>query len=423
MNCCILGKDATPATDEFNIFIKEVAKEMTVKAGQKCTAIRRTIVPENMTEDVIKALRERLSKSVLGNPEVEGVRMGPLAGLEQVDEVKAKVEELLTCCEVAHGSDPDFHVEGADRQKGAFMPITLLYCNDPFTHSAPHDIEAFGPVSTILPYKTTDEAIELAKLGKGSLVGSVVTADDNFAKEVVLGSACMHGRMVVLNKDCAKESTGHGSPMPHLVHGGPGRAGGGEEMGGVRGVMHYLQRTAIQGSPTTLTAITGILQPGCHPIKATVHPFRKMFDDLKIGETLVTHKRTVTEADIVNFANVSWDHFYAHTDTTSLEGSIFEKRVAHGYFILSAAAGLFVDPAKGPVLANYGIDEVRFTEPVYAGETIYVKLSVKEKIKHQKKPDDQVAKGVIKWQIEVINTEEVTVAIGTILTLVQRRED
>jgi len=423
LNCCILGPDAAPGTPEFDIFIKDVVREVTVKAGQKCTAIRRTIVPESRVEDVIKALSEQFKKRVLGDPSVEGVKMGPLAGRSQVDDVRAKLQELLKSCEVAYGSNDDFEVMGGDREKGAFLPATLLYCKDPFNSVDAHGIEAFGPVSTIFPYKNTEEAIELAKLGQGSLVGSIVTNDEKFATDVVLGSACMHGRLLVNNRDSAAESTGHGSPMAHLVHGGPGRAGGGEELGGVRGILHYMQRTAIQGSPSMLTAITNVYQPKAEQTEDIVHPFRKYFEDLKIGETLVTHKRTVTEADVVNFANISGDNFYAHMDVTSLEGTLFEKRVAHGYFVLSAAAGLFVDPKKGPVLANYGLDECRFIKPVYVGATIGVRLTVKEKIYQEKKTEDEIPRGIVKWQVDVYDETGETVALATILTLVQRKEE
>ncbi len=420
LNCCILGEDITPDMPEFELFIKEVTREMTTKAGQKCTAIRRTIVPENRVVEVANALKARLSKVVIGNPATEGVRMGSLASLSQKADVRAKTLELMRVCEPLYGQLDGFNVVGADAEKGAFAPIMLLYCQNPFAVDAPHSVEAFGPVNTILPYKNTDEAIELAKMGKGSLVGSLFTANNKVAKEIVLGAACMHGRMLVLNRHSAGESTGHGSPMPQLVHGGPGRAGGGEEMGGIRGVMHYLQRTAIQGSPTTLSAITGNYLLGADEIVKPVHPFKKQFDDLEIGETLTTHKRTITEADIVNFANLSWDHFYAHTDDTSFEGSVFERRVAHGYFIISAAAGLFVDAAKGPVLANYGLDELRFTKPVYVGDTIYVKLSVKEKIAKDLR-EGEVPQGVVKWQVQVFNQLHELVALATILTLVERK--
>ena len=420
LNCSILGLDSVPGTEEFNLFIKEVAKEMTVKAGQKCTAIRRAIVPENMMEDVSKALKARLEKVVIGDPSQEGVRMGPLAYRDHKKDVQQQVEELKKYCDVIMNGEVQ-ELKGGNKDEGAFMSPTLLLCKNALKEPAVHEIEAFGPVSTLMSYKTTEDAIKLAKMGQGSLVGSLVTKDDNFAKEIVLGVASYHGRVMVLNADCAKESTGHGSPMPQLVHGGPGRAGGGEEMGGLRGLTHYMQRTAIQGHPTTLTKITNVYQPGALQKEDVIHPFKKYFQELEVGDTLVTHKRTITEADIVNFGNLSWDHFYAHTDTTSLADSFFESRVAHGYFIISAAAGLFVDPGKGPVLANYGLDELRFIKPVYVGETIGVRLTVKEKI-DQEKREDEHARGIVKWQVDVYDTEGETVALATILTLVQKRE-
>lgn len=421
LNCCILGPDAQPGTPEFDLFIKDVLREMTVKAGQKCTAIRRVIVPEALQEAVGQALKEKLSKNTIGDPRVEGVRMGPLAGKNQLTDVQSKVQELLQSCDVYFGSDPNFEVMGGNREKGAFMSPLVLIARDPLRNNAAHSIEAFGPVCTLMGYQNTAEAIELAKLGGGSLVGSIVTYNDAFATEVTLGAACMHGRLLINNRDCAKESTGHGSPMPHLVHGGPGRAGGGEEMGGIRGVMHYMQRTAIQGSPSTLTTITQVYQPGSKQTEDLVHPFRKYFEELSIGETLITHKRTVTETDIVNFANISGDNFYAHMDETSLEGTLFERRVAHGYFILSAAAGLFVDPKKGPVLANYGLEDCRFTKPVYVGATIGVRLTVKEKIAQEQKNPEDLPRGIVKWLVEVYDETGETVALATILTLVQRK--
>jgi len=421
LNFSLLGKDAVPGTPEYDLFIKEVGREMTVKAGQKCTAIRRILVPDNLVEDVIKSLKTRLIDIRLGNPSVEGVKMGPLASKGQVDEVKSKIFELLKCCEVAYGNQDDFEVTGADKNKGAFMPSMLLYCKDGIKNDAPHDIEAFGPVSTIMGYKNTAEAIELARKGKGSLVGSVFTNDADFAKDMVLGTAAWHGRIMIMNAAAAGESTGHGSPLGHLVHGGPGRAGGGEEMGGIRGVKHYMQRTALQGSPTMLTKICNEFIRGSEIKEDVVHPFRKYFEELNIGDTLLTHRRTVTEADIVNFAGISGDFFYAHTDETSLEGSIFEKRVAHGYFVVSAAAGLFVDPKKGPVLANYGLDNLRFTLPVYIGDTISVRLTCKRKTKKENK-EGQIPQGVVEWDVEVKNQNGETVATETVLTLVQRKE-
>ncbi|MFM2136058.1 MAG: hypothetical protein RL021_1458 [Bacteroidota bacterium] len=421
LNCCILGPDAEPGTDEFNLFIKEVSREMTVKAGQKCTAIRRTIVPEHLTQAVIAALSERLKGTTIGDPSVEGVRMGPLASLGQVKDVKEKVQQLMSGCEMVYGDLEQVDVVGADSKRGAFISSMLLYCRDPFKTMGPHEIEAFGPVSTVMPYKTADEAAELAKMGKGSLVGSVITNDNHFAKTVVLGSACMHGRMLVINRHCAQESTGHGSPLAHLVHGGPGRAGGGEEMGGVRGVHHYMQRTALQGSPTVLTHILDQYLPGAEVKEDVIHPFRKYFEEIKVGDTLFTHKRTVTEADIVNFAGISGDYFYAHTDETSLEGSIFERRVAHGYFLISAAAGLFVDPKKGPVLANYGLDNLRFIQPVYVGDTIQVQLTCMRKTMKDRR-EGQIPQGVVEWYVEVINQRGEKVAIETVLTLVACKE-
>lgn len=421
LNCSILGEDATPDTEEFKLFIKEVTREMTSKAGQKCTAIRRTIVPESLTEAVIKALQERLKSNIIGDPAVEGVRMGPLANKGQVKDVKEKVRQLMNSCEVVYGDIDSVEVVGADSERGAFMSSMLMYCKDALKKSEPHSIEAFGPVNTVMSYKNTDEAIELAKMGKGSLVGSVFTGSDSFAKQIVLGSACMHGRMVIINKECAAESTGHGSPLAHLVHGGPGRAGGGEEMGGIRGVHHYMQRTALQGSPTTLTKILNTYLPGAKTREDVIHPFRKYFEEIEVGDSLLTHKRTVTEADIVNFAGISGDYFYAHTDETSLEGSVFEKRVAHGYFIISAAAGLFVDPKKGPVLANYGLDNLRFTQPVYVGDTIQVRLTCQRKTKKENR-EGQIPQGVVEWYVEVTNQRGETVALETVLTLVACKE-
>ena len=421
LNCCVLGNDVTPAMPEFDIFIKEIAREITTKAGQKCTAVRRIIVPENRVEDVQIALGKRLAQTVIGDPNVEGVRMGSLAGQTQLLEVKEKVEQLSKTQKIIIGDFEKFEVKGADKQKGAFMPPIIFLNEKPFTNTDCHNIEAFGPVSTIMPYKTIDEAIELSKMGKGSLVSSIVTADDRIARMYTIGAACMHGRILVLNNECAKESTGHGSPMPMLVHGGPGRAGGGEEMGGKRGVFHYLQRTAIQGSPTTITAITGQYQQGAKQIEKDIHPFRQHFEDLEIGETLITAKHTITDADVVNFANVSGDHFYAHTDVTSLDGTIFTGRVAHGYYILSKAAGLFVNAKKGPVLLNYGIDECRFTKPVYMGSTIGVRFTCKEKIDQEKKNPEDIAKGIVKWLVDVYDETGETVAIATILTMVKKK--
>jgi oxepin-CoA hydrolase/3-oxo-5,6-dehydrosuberyl-CoA semialdehyde dehydrogenase len=420
LNASILGKYATPGTVEFDLFIKETVKEITVKAGQKCTAVRRIIVPEEFIEEVQKGISARLATTTIGDPSQKGVRMGPLATRTQVDRLNESVNRLKQSQEIVFGDMDNFEVTGADKNIGAFYSPILFRNDDPFNKTDCHEIEAFGPVSTIMPYKTIDDAVTLAKMGKGSLVSSIVTPNDQEATEFVIGAACMHGRILVLNEACAKESTGHGSPMPLLTHGGPGRAGGGEEMGGKRGVMHYLQRTAIQGHPTTITQITQQFQVGAEMPEANPHVFRKHFEELVIGETVFTHKHTVTDADIVNFANVSGDNFYAHMDATSLEGTIFEGRVAHGYFILSKAAGLFVDPKKGPVLLNYGLDEARFVKPVYPGATIGVRFTVKEKIDQEKKSEDDIAKGIVKFLVDVYDEQGDTVALATILTMVKK---
>jgi len=421
LNCCVLGSDAVPGSPEFDIFIKEVQREITTKAGQKCTAVRRIIVPENLVEDVQIALGKRLASTVIGDPNVEGVRMGALAGKSQQKEVAEKVMQLAKTQEIVFGDLNNFSVTGADKNKGAFMSPILFLNKNPFKFQDCHNIEAFGPVSTLMPYKTIEEAIELAKMGKGSLVCSIITGDDKIAKEFVLGAACMHGRILVLNADCVKESTGHGSPMPMLTHGGPGRAGGGEEMGGKRGVFHYLQRTAIQGSPTTITKISNQFQNGGKYIIKDVHPFKRYFEELEIGETLITNSHTITLENIEAFAELSGDKFYAHMDENSLEGTIFTGRVAHGYYVLSRAAGLFVDAPKGPVLLNYGIDECRFTKPVYPGATIAVRFTCKEKIEQEKKTEDDIAKGIVKWLVDVFDETGETVAIATILTMVKKK--
>ncbi len=420
LNASILGEDAVPGTLEFDIFIKEVRKEMTVKCGQKCTAIRRIIVPEKSIEDVQIALGKALDKVTIGDPRLKEVRMGSLISKEQVEEVRNSVTEIAKKAQIVYGSLDKIDLVGADSKKGAFISPILLREDYPFENVAVHEREAFGPVSTIMPYKNLDEAIELAKMGKGSLVSSIITNDDAIAKEYVVNAASHHGRILVLNRESAKESTGHGSPLPSLVHGGPGRAGGGEEMGGMRGVKHYLQRTAIQGSPTTLTEITGIYQPGGAYKDTEQHPFKYHWEDIQPGMSLKTHKRTITNSDIINFSNLTWDHFYAHTDITSLDGSIFEKRTAHGYFILAAAAGLFVYPNKGPVAANYGLEDCRFIRPIYHNDTIYVRLTCKQKIDRDSR-GPQLPSGIVKWYAEVFDAEDEIVAIATVLTLVQKK--
>ncbi|MFI5142074.1 MAG: phenylacetic acid degradation bifunctional protein PaaZ, partial [Bacteroidia bacterium] len=439
LNCCVLGSDVTPAMPEFDIFIKEVAREITTKAGQKCTAVRRIIVPEKMVEDVHIALGKRLASNIIGDPNVEGVRMGSLAGKAQLLEVREKVELLSKTQKIIIGDFEKFEIKGADKNKGAFMPPIIFLNDSPFKNTDCHSVEAFGPVSTLMPYKDLDEAIKLSKMGKGSLVSSIITADDKIARMYVIGAACMHGRILVLNAECAKESTGHGSPMPMLVHGGPGRAGGGEEMGGKRGVFHYLQRTAIQGSPTTITAVLNNYQQGGKQIIKDVHPFRQYFEDLEVSETLITHTHKVVESDLVNFAKLSGDKFYAHLQPDSLDGTIFKRTVAHGYFVLSRAAGLFVDPPKGPVLLNYGIDECRFTKPIYPGMTIGVRFTCKEKLENDKPlaaaNGEEVKVGIVKWLVDIYDASEQsvrdglgiegatgdTVGIATILTMVKKK--
>ncbi|MBL0937880.1 MAG: phenylacetic acid degradation bifunctional protein PaaZ [Gemmatimonadaceae bacterium] len=419
LNCCILGPDATPGTEEFDLFIKEVVREMTTKAGQKCTAIRRTIVPAGLEEAVIQAVSKRLGTTTIGNPTTEGVRMGPLASRGQVVSVTESAAAIRAAAERVYGGG-DFAVVGADREKGAFFAPELLYCADPLRRLEPHDIEAFGPVNTIMPYRDLDEAVQLARMGRGSLVGSLVTHDPAVAQQVVLGAGCWHGRMLVLDRTSAKESTGHGSPLPNLVHGGPGRAGGGEEMGGARGVTHYLQRVAIQGSPSMLTAITREWTRGAEEKKDEVHPFRKTFDQLQVGDTIITKSREITLADVEAFANLSGDKFYAHmNDEHARSNGVFEGRVAHGYFIVSAAAGLFVEPNLGPVLANYGLEKLRFTKPVYPGDTIHVRLTVKQKTAKDT-PEGTIPQGVVEWDVEVFNQLNEPVAVYSILTLVAR---
>lgn len=422
LNACVLGKDVTPDKVEFDIFIKEVVREMTTKAGQKCTAIRRILVPENQIENVTIALGKRLQSTIIGDPSIEGVRMGPLAGISQRNDVLEKVNQLKSKQEIIIGNIEDFEVKGADKNKGAFMNPLVFLNENPFQNTICHEIEAFGPISTLIPYKETEDAIQLIKLGKGSLVSSIVTGSKELAKEFVLGASPSLGRVLVLDAKCAKESTGHGSPMPLLVHGGPGRAGGGEEMGGKRGVLHYMQRTAIQGSPDMLTTITNQYQQGAQGNANTIHPFKKTFHELQIGDQLISEKREISSEDIDRFADLSGDHFYAHIKDTNFEGTMFTHQVAHGYFIMSVAAGLFVDSYEiNPVLLNYGIDELRFTKPVYPGTKINVRFTCKEKIDQEKRTEEDIDKGIVKWLVEILDeTDEPLVGIATILTMVRK---
>lgn len=421
LNCAILAPEITPDDPEFDLFVKEVAREMTVKAGQKCTAIRRAIVPAKHIDAVAERLRERLAKVVIGDPAVEGVKMGALASHAQQADVAARVETLLAGSELLFGARDGFAPQGEGVAEGAFFAPTLLRARDPHAEGGAHDIEAFGPVSTLMAYDDIDEAIALAARGKGSLVASLVTHDPAVAAYVVPRAAALHGRLHILDRESAAESTGHGSPLPVLKHGGPGRAGGGEELGGLRAVKHYLQRAAVQGSPTMLAAVTGEYVRGAKVIETEVHPFRRWFDELQIGESLLTHRRTVTEADIVNFGCLSGDHFYMHFDELAAKESQFGKRIAHGYFVLSAAAGLFVSPAPGPVLANYGLDTLRFVNPVGIGDTIQARLTCKRKIDQGKKSAKGEPQGVVAWDVEVTNQNGELVASYDILTLVLKR--
>src|SRR5690554_432169 len=422
LNACILGPDAKPGTPEFDLFIREIRTEMTIKSGQKCTAIRRAIVPEHLMDDVQTALSKSLDKVVIGDPRLKEVRMGALVSKDEEEQVKKQVRKLAEESDIVYGNLEEVKLTGADAKKGAFMSPIVLRNNDPFNSETVHNVEAFGPVSTIMPYKDIDQAVELARMGNGSLVSSVVTNDSDFARDYTVNAATHHGRILVLNRESAKQSTGHGSPLPYLIHGGPGRAGGGEEMGGMRGIKHYMQRCAVQGSPTMLTEVTGIYQPNSDYKETPLHPFQYHWEDIKPGMSIKTHKRTVTDTDIVNFSNLTWDHFYAHTDITSLEGSIFEQRTAHGYFIISMAAGLFVYPNRGPVAANYGIDECRFLRPIYHNDTLYVRLTCKEKRDREHKGTEHPS-GVVSWYVEVFDQEDELVAIATILTMVEKRQE
>lgn len=427
LNSIVLAPDALPGTPEFDLFVKEVGREMTLKCGQRCTGVRRIMVPEPLVEDVQQAISKRLAGTVIGDPRVEGVRMGSLVGQAQREEVRANLSELLKGSALVYGDPKSVEVTGADARKGAFMSPILLRNDKPWKNLQSHEVEAFGPVSTLMPYKNLDDAIALSKLGKGSLVATIATNDEQAAQQFVWGAASHHGRMLVLNRDMAKENTGHGSPLATLVHGGPGRAGGGEEMGGKRGVMHYLQRTAIQGSPSMITALTQQYQQGARYHLTEKHPFRLHYEELHIGDTLITEKHLVTLQNIEDFAELSGDKFYAHMDANSLDGTVFTGRVAHGYFILSRAAGLFVDPPKGPVLLNYGIEECRFLKPVYPGSTIQVKFTCREKLDQEKRPKTadspkgaDVARGIVKWLVDVIDETGETVALATILTMVKK---
>jgi oxepin-CoA hydrolase/3-oxo-5,6-dehydrosuberyl-CoA semialdehyde dehydrogenase len=415
LNASILGPDAGPGTAEFDLFVKEVTREMTAKAGQKCTAIRRVFVPRAHAQAVIAALGDRLDKTTLGLPGDEATRMGPLASMDQREEVRARIRELQADAEIVAGNPDAVRVESGDPKAGAFLNPVLMYCDKPFAAGAVHDVEAFGPVSTVMPYDDIEEAVALAAKGKGSLVSSVFTDDPKVAELAVLGLAPHHGRVLIGNRATAKSSTGHGAPLAPLVHGGPGRAGGGEEMGGMRGVKHYMQRTAVQGSPRLLSAVTGRWIEGAD-VQQGVHPFRKSLAELRIGDQLVTAARQVTLEDVEHFAHFTGDTFYAHMDAAAARANpFFDDRVAHGYLIASFAAGLFVDPAPGPVLANYGVDNMRFLTPVYFGDTLQVRLTAKEI-----NPRANAEHGEVRWDCQVTKQTGAVVAQYDVLTMVAK---
>jgi oxepin-CoA hydrolase/3-oxo-5,6-dehydrosuberyl-CoA semialdehyde dehydrogenase len=421
LNCAILADDVTPDDEEFDLFVKEVVREMTVKAGQKCTAIRRAIVPRKHLDVVAEKIKARLSKVVVGDPSVEGVKMGALASKSQQSDVAERVALLRQSAELVFGGDANFNCVGEGVANGAFFQPTLLLCQKPMSTDSVHDIEAFGPVSTLMPYDSMEEAMALAKRGQGSLVGSLITKSPAVAAQVVPRLAAHHGRLHVLDRESAGESTGHGSPLPSLKHGGPGRAGGGEELGGIRAVTHMMQRAAVQGSPTMLTAITREYARGAKVIEAGTHPFKHYFEELQIGESLLTASKLIGEADVKAFGELTGDMFYMHFDDVAAKASAFGKRIAHGYLVLSDAAGLFVVAEPGPVLANYGLDTLRFVKPVGLGESIQVRLTCKRKIDRNKKDANGQGQGVVAWDVEVTNQDKELVASYDILTLVAKR--
>ena len=421
LNCAILADDVTPDDEEFDLFVKEVVREMTVKAGQKCTAIRRAIVPSKHLDAVAEKIKARLSKVVVGDPSIEGVKMGALASKSQQTDVAERVAILRQSTELVCGGDAAFNWVGEGVAHGAFFQPTLLLCQKPMSTDSVHDIEAFGPVSTLMPYDSMEEAMALAKRGKGSLVGSLITKSPELAAQVVPRLAANHGRLHVLDRESAGESTGHGSPLPSLKHGGPGRAGGGEELGGIRAVTHMMQRAAVQGSPTMLTAITREYARGAKVIETGTHPFKHYFEELQIGESLLTASKVIGEADVKAFGELTGDMFYMHFDDEAAKASAFGKRIAHGYLVLSDAAGLFVVAEPGPVLANYGLDTLRFVKPVGLGDSIQVRLTCKRKIDRNKKDANGQGQGVVAWDVEVTNQDKELVASYDILTLVAKR--
>lgn len=411
LNCSILGKDVEPGSVEFKLYIKEIVNEMTSKAGQKCTAIRRAIVPANRLDAVAQALSDKLSKTIVGNPNNDTVRMGALAGIDQRQDVLDNISQLRQHNDIVFGDPDNVDVLDADANKGAFISPILLAAKGREDNCA-HDVEAFGPVSTLIPYTDNQDAVEIAARGKGSLVASVISADKGNVSDIVLGVAAHHGRVLILNEECAKESTGHGSPLPQMIHGGPGRAGGGEEMGGIRGVKHYMQRTAIQGSPDMIGTITDSYITGGTRNTSTTHPFKKHFEDINVGDTVITEKREISLQDIEDFAELTGDKFYAHMDEeAAAKNPFFDGRVAHGYLLISAAAGLFVWPGEGPVLANTGLENLSFQKPVMPGDVIQVQFTCK-----QKKDRLTEAWGEVRWDTTIVNQDGEVCANYDVLT-------
>ncbi|WP_313137003.1 phenylacetic acid degradation bifunctional protein PaaZ [Paracoccus jeotgali] len=414
LNASILGSDAGPGSEEFDLFIREIQREMTSKAGQKCTAIRRAILPAQHVDAAIAALSERLGKTVTGDPADKQTRMGPLASLDQRDEVRDRIAELQRSARIVLGDPDEVQVGSGDAKRGAFVNPVVMLAEDP-AQAAAHDVEAFGPVVTLMPYESNEQAVSLARQGKGSLVASVFTNSNEVAHDLVLGIAPYHGRVMIGNRKSAQSSTGHGSPLAPLIHGGPGRAGGGEELGGMRAVKHYMQRSAIQGPPELLTAVTGIWSDGADAQQGQ-HPFRKPVSELRLGDQIVTPAREVTQEDVEHFAHFTGDTFYAHMDSEAAKANpFFDDRVAHGYLIASFAAGLFVDPDPGPVLANYGVDNLRFLIPVYFGDTLQVRLTCKEI-----NPRENAEHAEVRWDCRVTNQKDEVVAQYDVLTMVAK---
>lgn len=423
INASVLGPDAVPGTPEFDAYVRQFMVELTTKAGQKCTAIRRAIVPAGQVDALVDALRAKIAERVvLGDPHAPSVTMGPLVSLEQRDEVLRSVAALeAEGGRLLLGSTEPPTVVRANgttgvAEEGAFVEPILIGFTDAAA-PAVHHVEAFGPVASVLPYDTVDEAADLVSLGGGSLVTSVATNDPAVATTLLSRTGAYNGRILFLDRDDARTSTGHGAPVPHLVHGGPGRAGGGEELGGIRAVLHHMQRTAVQGSPEMLTALTGVWHQGAAS-RSDLHPFRKSLAELAIGDQIMSESRTVTLDDIETFANFTGDLFYAHMDEEAAAANpFFPGRVAHGYLLVSWAAGLFVDPEPGPVLANYGLENLRFVTPVSPGDQIRVVLTAK-----QITPRETDEYGEVRWDAVIRNQDDELVASYDVLTLVAKQQ-